>query len=665
MIKRYRGRGIVLTCVMVCAFPLLCALTLEAQIPREASLAKRAARPPTAGKQPATPQLTQADLEAFLDGLVPMELEQEDIAGAVICIVKDGKVIFAKGYGYADVKARKPVTVDATLFRPGSISKTFTWTAVMQLFEQGKLDLTRDVNDYLDFRIPATFGRPITLKDIMTHTPGFEESFKDLFVAKASDMHPLNVYIATHLPREIYPPGTTPAYSNYGATLAGYIVQRVSGMPFDDYIEKNIFQPLGMNHTTFRQPLPANLQPLMSNGYDKASGEPKGFEFVQAWPAGSVSTTAEDMSHWMIAHLQDGQYNGVRILKAETARMMHSRLWTNLPELNGGAYGFYEQSRNGHRSIGHGGDTQWFHSDMFLMVDDHLGLFMSLNSAGKDDVSVRDAVWEHFTDRYFPYVPPAGKSVVNSKLDIKSVLGTYWSSRRAQTDIAAVTSALNQTKVTANSDGTISLAGFKDYAGNPKHFEEIAPLLFREVHGQEKVGFKKEGRAREILAIDFPFLLFQRTPLLKNGTLNQIVIGFAIAVFVLTLVFWPVSAMLRRHYNQRLALSGHYLRLRRVMRIVCVLDLAFVGLFFAWLSSLESNLAGLSEHFDGRLHALQVLGVVGLIGSFASIDYCIHSWATNSLWIWTRIWNTLVLLACLGYVFFLLNWHMLKFNLTY
>src|SRR5215469_12515496 len=438
--------------------------TLSAQRPHVLPHHKEERPAPPPGQIPqaaqVTPQLAKEDLEAFFDGFIPIELDRDDIAGAVVVVVKDGNVLFAKGYGFSDMKSRKPVTVDATLFRPGSISKTFTWTAVMQLYEQGKIDLDRDINDYLDFKIPATFGKPITMKDLMTHTPGFEETLKELFVANAKDMRPLGDYLRTHVPEEIFPPGTTPAYSNYGATLAGYIVQRVSGMPFDDYIEKNIFQPLGMNHTTFRQPLPENLKTLMSNGYAKASGEPKSFEFVQAWPAGSLSTTAEDMSHWMIAHLQDGEYNGVHILKPETARLMHSRAFTNLPELNGGAYGFYEESRNGHHIIGHGGDTRWFHSDMHLMLDDHVGFFISVNSAGKGDNSLLDALGEHFLDRYFPYTPPAGEKVADTKRDRQSVLGTYWSSRRTQT------SFLNQTRVTANSDGTISVAGFEDFAGN-------------------------------------------------------------------------------------------------------------------------------------------------------------------------------------------------------
>src|SRR3974390_86340 len=262
----------------VVIFTLLSVVALVAQVPSETNPAKQQVVLPSSSQ---TAPLTKEDVEVFLDGFMPMQLQREDIAGAVVMIVKDGRVLFAKGYGFSDVKSRKPVTVEATLFRPGSLSKTFTSTAVMQLVEPGNLAPTRAVNDYLDFKIPAPFGKPITLLDIMTHTPGFEEQIKDLFVANASDVHPLNRYLPTHIPRQIFPPATTPAYSNYATALAGYIVQRVSGMPFEDYIEKNILHPLEMSHTTFRQPLPDNLKPLMSEGDKKASEAAKPFEFVQ------------------------------------------------------------------------------------------------------------------------------------------------------------------------------------------------------------------------------------------------------------------------------------------------------------------------------------------------------------------------------------------------
>jgi CubicO group peptidase (beta-lactamase class C family) len=190
----------------------------------------------TAAPNPSGQELTADDLGAFLDGLVPMQLQREDIAGAVIAVVKDGRLLFAKGYGYSDVAKRTPVTPDGTLFRPGSISKLFTWTAVMQQLEQGRLDLDRDVNDYLDFKIPATYSQPITLRHLMTHTPGFEESDKNLIQQDARHLEPLGRYLGSHIPRRIFPPGSTPAYSNCGAALAGYIVERASGQPFQQYV---------------------------------------------------------------------------------------------------------------------------------------------------------------------------------------------------------------------------------------------------------------------------------------------------------------------------------------------------------------------------------------------------------------------------------------------
>ena len=377
----------------------------------------KASEPPKSASAPATsspsaPPLTSDDVSAFLDGVVPMQLKRENIAGATVIIVKDGKVLYESGYGYADVDKKTPVTPQ-TLFRPGSISKLFTWTAVMQQVELGKIDLDRDINDYLDFKIPATYPKPITMRDLMTHTPGFEEAVKDLIVTKGAKPVSIGEFLKTHMPQRVYPPGSTPAYSNYGATLAGYIVERVSGIPFDDYVEKNIFLPLGMTHTSFRQPLPAALKPMISNGYALGSGDSKPYEIIAAEPAGSSATSAEDISHFMLAHLQNGEYNGVHILKPETVELMHSRQFGANPELLHMCLGFYEQTRNGHRMFGHGGDTQYFHSDLFLMPDQNLGFYVSYNSAGRGETEQRSNLFNAFLDRYYPYAIPASVKQAN------------------------------------------------------------------------------------------------------------------------------------------------------------------------------------------------------------------------------------------------------------
>ena len=304
---------------------------------------------------------------------MPYAIGKGDIPGAVVVVVKDGQVLTERGYGYADVAKKTKVDPKSTLFRPGSISKLFTWTALMQQVEQGKVDLNADVNKYIDFKIPPFEGKPITVLNLMTHTPGFEEQVKDLITLGEKTQVPFDTLLKRWTPNRIYAPGTTPAYSNYGASLAGYIVQRTSGEPFDAYLEHHIFGPLGMAHSTFRQPLPANLKPLMAEGYVSGKDKPYGYEFVNAAPAGALAASGDDMGRFMIAHLQNGTYNGQQILQPATAQLMHSRANSPFAAGDGMAHGFYETNINGMRVIAHGGDTVAFHSDLHLFLDKNVG----------------------------------------------------------------------------------------------------------------------------------------------------------------------------------------------------------------------------------------------------------------------------------------------------
>jgi len=240
--------------------------------------------------------LTHDDLEAWLDGFMPFALQSGDLAGAAVVVVKDGQVLLKKGYGYSDVTSQRSMDPDTILVRPGSVSKLFTWIAVMQLVEQGKLDLHRDIHDYLDFRIESPFAKPITLQDLLTHRAGFEEALKSILMDDPKLIISTEEYLKTHQPPIIFAPGEVPAYSNYGAALAGYIVERVSGEPFDTYIERHILAPLDMTRSTFQQPLPEALAADMSKGYVTASQPPRPFELLITGPAGALSATPVDMA---------------------------------------------------------------------------------------------------------------------------------------------------------------------------------------------------------------------------------------------------------------------------------------------------------------------------------------------------------------------------------
>jgi CubicO group peptidase (beta-lactamase class C family) len=613
---------------------------------------------------PKAHELTADDLGAFLDGLMPQEIEHADIAGAVIAVVKDGKLFFAKGYGYSDVAKKVPVSPETTLFRPGSISKLFTWTSVMQQVELGKLDLDRDVNDYLDFRIPPAFGKPITLRNIMTHTTGFEETAKNLFVDSAEELRPTGEYLRVHMPARIFPPGATPAYSNYATTMAAYIVERVSGQNFNDYVEEHIFKPLNMTHATFRQPLPDALKPDMSNGYVLGSGEPKHFEYVQVAPAGSLSASAVDMTHFMIAHLQNGKYGDAQILKPETAIQMHARqqgVWP--PSMNAMCLGFYEQWLDGHRSIGHGGDTISFHSNLHLILDANVGLFVSYNSPGRAEIDPRGLLFNKFMERYFPPPPSNQPTLATAAQDVAAVAGSYEVSRRFQTNVLAITTLLGETKVTVNpKDNTISMGG-KGLNQQPERFREIAPMVFRQVDGNAKIAFAPDPSGRQIAYIDYPFMVFQKisNPLNKQSV-NYFIIGFSLCVIALTLLLWPIAAILRKHYEKPLGLEPAAKRLRLWVRLVCFAIVVFVAGLLIFVSSTDKPL---TERNDFALHLLQVLGLLTGVGALIAIYTSLKSWGDSGQWFWYKLWNTLLALSCVGFFWFIYHWHLLNFHLNY
>ncbi|HZC01558.1 MAG TPA: serine hydrolase domain-containing protein, partial [Gammaproteobacteria bacterium] len=231
---------------------------------------------PTAPQQQQGPT-DPAELEAFLDELLGKEMEENHIPGAAVSVVKDGKLFFAKGYGSADIENKIPVDPEQTIFHVGSVGKLFTWTAVMQLVEEGKLDLDEDVNTYLDFRIPDTYPQPITLRHLMTHTSGFEDRLLDSVVSDTSEVIPAREWLVTYMPARVCPPGDCAGYSNYNAMLAGYIVARVSGEPYHQYIQEHIFDPLDMVHSTAQSPIPPDLRAHASVGYTYEDGDFQAF----------------------------------------------------------------------------------------------------------------------------------------------------------------------------------------------------------------------------------------------------------------------------------------------------------------------------------------------------------------------------------------------------
>lgn len=417
-----------------------------------------------------------ADLEDFVDGAMAMGIANREIAGAVFVLVKDGEVVFQNGYGFSDVAAREPVDPTRTLFRPGSVSKLFTWTAVMQLVEQGRLSLDDPVERHLDFSIPDTFTQKITVRDLLDHSAGFEDGYKDMFVESPDEYRELGPWLAEHIPARVREPGVEVAYSNYSTALAGYIVERISGEDFSAYIDRHIFQPLGMTHSTFREPLPAAWEDDVAIGYEWKDGrfEAQPAELIyNIAPAGSLSSTGADMARFMIAHLQDGRLGNARILQTETARQMRTRLNANSPGLPGIAHGFLEARASNPRVVGHGGNTGEFHSNLILIPEENVGFFISVT--GGDGASLaRSEISALVLERLVPTKRLPKWTGAPDDL----VEGTYRTNRRSYTDHRVHPSSLIQVSRVGDHGLSVTIAG------QTILWEQVGPGTYQQVTGE-------------------------------------------------------------------------------------------------------------------------------------------------------------------------------------
>lgn len=616
----------------------------------------------------AAAELTRADVEAWLDGFVPYALGTADIAGGVIVVVKGGEVLALKGYGYADVASKRPVDPESTLFRAGSVAKLVTHTAAMQLVEQGKLDLDGDVTQYLDLPVPQAFGKPVTLHNLMTHTGGFEELVRGLMASDPQRFMPLETYVKATKPTRIFPPGEVPSYCNYCVALEGYIVQRVSGENFDDYLDQHIFAPLGMSNSTFRQPLPTKYAGQMSSGYSVASQPPNYFELVGPAPAGSLSTTGADMGRFMIAWLHAFAGTESNLLGHAAAQRMQTTMFRPVPPSVGMAVGFFERDRNGHRIREHGGDTQFFHSKLAMFMDDDVGIFMSFNSTGKEGAAgaIREAIVAQFADRYFPAPWVELTKSPQAAERAQLVAGRYAASRRAETTFFKLFTLMGQAKIAPNEEGALTMPGLNELSGQPKNWYEVAPFAWRESQGPEHFAAKMDGDRVQMLSADElgGILVLLPVPWQQSGAWILPTITVAIVILALTALAWPIAAWRRRRRGTPLALSPRELSVYRLARVVALVDVVFLVGWVMLISAGNADLAAYDGHLDWAFYALHLLGMIGAVGAIVALWNGWLAIAGQRGWKATT-WNVGLALSCVAFTWFAFAFNLIRFTLRY
>lgn len=587
------------------------------------------------------PEQRNQSFESITDEYMQKVLDDYHVAGGVVSVVKDGKIYFEKGYGYSNLSNHTPVNPITTGFQIASVSKLFTATAAMQMVEQGKLSLDDDVNEYLtSFKINNPYSKPVTLRNLLTHTSGLDireplyirTTGKTLF----NSLEPLESVLRKNLPPVVREPGTFCQYNVYGMALAGYLVEKVSGMPIDQYITKNILKPLDMKHTSYG--LTSSTISTMSKPYKYQSGNylEQGYTLVSDHPSGSICTTGSDMSNFMIMHLNNGQYKGQRILAETAAQNMHQHHYPNDSRLTGYGLGFYETIRNGYRTIEHGGSLPSFSSKMTLLPEKNIGMFVAINTDSKGS----SKVCNELVDKFYQYfTEPVNRSVKYSTFDLSAdkISGTYTFEGFGQTDVSKIKSVMITCKIKCDRNGNLNFSG----DGLNWSFNYIGKGLFYCKDNQNycKISESNNQIVLNVLGSDYE----------KVSNFNESI--FIIAI--LSLPIFLISAiglillLIQNGKRKNIFIFAHQL----IMLVLCILILSYFGLnCFMALKCMEADT---SIVLTVIMPSINVICYLSLALTIASIAFVFVSWIKKKSSRKLNVWYTLLSLFAVISVLFM------------
>ncbi|OAA95096.1 serine hydrolase domain-containing protein [Clostridium coskatii] len=605
------------------------------------------------------------DLKVFMDNTFQKKMKEEHVPGAVITVVKDGKVIFSKGYGYADLENKVPVTPDKTLVRIASVSKLFTYTAMMQLSEQGKVDLKADVNKYLKgYTLKNKYSNPVTVEELLTHTSGIDDNrIADLSKDKR-DLLPMNDFLKKHLPKVVREPGTVINYSSYDAALAGGIVERVSGKPLNNFIEDNIFKPLKMSNSTLNRDMnPKGLECGYNYENDKIVKAELLKGYFNNYAVGGIISTSEDMAKFMIAQLNNGAYRDKRILQESTAIDMHSQHATFDKRLPGMAYGFNEKYVKGYRAIEHPGySPDNIYSGMTLFPDENLGVFISINQGMNN---LPDEIVSEMVAKYFPKKEEAKnkKPYYTSKSNLKDFIGTYRFSENPVSTFHKGDAFPEGEDVTVSlKDGkALTLTGKDVFVGNKYSttLKEIEPLVFKRADTGEYVIFKKNKAGKIYYLAQQQDSWHGTYEKLNWYELSDVQIGvtlFSLIIFLIVVIF----SIGRIIYNTIKKKNGETNPLKKTnFYMTFVISLLNITFFIAALFVLgEPTRYGISV--GAKL--LLCVPILSLILNLLFLVFIVMDWMKKNSKLQTRLYYFIVDLTGILYMWFLNYWNLFGFK---
>jgi len=591
--------------------------------------------------------ITPQAVEGFMNRFASVYMKDYDVPGFEFVMVKDGEVFFSKGYGYADVEKQVPFDPDHTIVRGGSIVKTVTALAVMQLVEQGKLDLDADVNQYLThFKIPDTYDQPVTIRELLHYTAGFDTRFIGIRVESADEILPLSDYLAQHLTDRVRPPGEVRSYNDFEIALAGLLVEDVSGMPYDQYAQEHIFEPLGMDSTSIY--LPKADERSVALGY-RSDGQPYplNYYYLNDAAGAGFNTTASDLARYMIMHLENGKYDNVQLLSEESAKELHTTRFQHDPHLPGIAYTFDEVFWGGQRIMAKSGGAPGFNNRMLLLPDDHIGIYFVYNR--DSSVKFGPKLEQEFQARFFPgsYGQPLQKEIPpTDAYELDRYAGTYvdlidYSER----SIEKVHSLTEQYQVAVNAQGRLTMNG-----NTIIHVEDN---LFQWSDSGNYVAFREDTHGN-ITHLFYARTAALRVPWYETSQVQIGLLGFSLVIFLTGVIGWLVATF--RRQGKSYIISG-------LLSLLCICFLVGMGLLLGPIFTVADPPWVFSFAPPTGLLLLLALPLVGVSLTLVLAWQVFKSWKEKRNGWFVRVHNTSILLASLSFLFFLNTWNLLGYRL--
>ncbi len=604
------------------------------------------------------------DFQTFMDTTFQKKMKEQHVPGAVITVVKDGQVIFSKGYGYADLENKTPMTADKTLVRIASVSKVFTYTAMMQLYEQGKVDLKADANKYLKgYSLKNEYSTPVTVEQLLTHTSGIDDNRIADLAKNKKDLLSINDFLKKHLPKVVRKPGAIINYSSYDTALTGGIVEQISGKPLNNFIEDNIFKPLEMNNSVLNRDMnPKGLESGYT--YDKGKFSKARTEgYFNNYPIGAIISTSENMGKFMIAQLNNGAYKDKRILQENTAINMHKQHATFDSRLPGMAYGFNEKIVKGYRAIDHAGySPDNIYSDMTLFSDENLGVFISVNQGNNN---VPDEIIAEMVQKYFPKKEGIkdNKTSYTSKSDLKDFVGTYRFSESAKSTFhkADAFPEGEDLTISLKNEKNLAMTGRDVFTGSKytTTIAEVEPLVFKRADTGEYVVFKKDQSGKIYYLAQQQDSWHGTYEKLKCYELPvvQISIGaFCLIIFLISIIF----SIGRTAY---IIIKKKGKELNRLKKAVLGMSfgISFLNIFFivAALYVLgEPTRYGMA--MEAKL--LLCVPILSLFLNLLFLVYAVVNWMKKNGKLFSRIYYFIIAFTGILYIWFLNYWNFLGFK---